>query len=60
LIEKGNDANLPQITTEIEERDRRDSERKNAPLAVAGGALYIDSSEMTLDAVIEEVLNLIR
>ncbi|MDP3878602.1 MAG: (d)CMP kinase [Methylobacter sp.] len=60
LIEKGNDANLPRITTEIEERDRRDSERKNAPLAVAGGALYIDSSEMTLDAVIEEVLNLIR
>lgn len=60
LIEKGIDANLLQIITEIEERDRRDSERKNAPLAMAGGALYIDSSEMTLDAVIEEVLNLIR
>jgi len=60
LIEKGIDANLLQITTEIEERDRRDSERKNAPLAMADGALYIDSSEMTLDAVIDEVLNLIR
>lgn len=60
LIEKGNDANLAQITNEIEERDRRDMERKAAPLAMASDALYIDSSDMTLDSVIEEVLNLIR
>ena len=59
LIEKGIDANLVQITNEIEARDCRDSERKAAPLAMATDALYIDSSNMTLDAVIEEVLNLI-
>lgn len=60
LIEKGIDANLVQITNEIEERDRRDMERKAAPLAMASDALYIDSSDMTLASVIEEVLNLIR
>lgn len=60
LIEKGNDANLVQITSEIEERDRRDMERKTSPLVMACDALYIDSSDMPLDAVIEEVLNLIR
>ncbi len=60
LIEKGIDANLAQIINEIEERDRRDMERKTAPLAMASDALYIDSSDMTLDSVIEEVLNLIR
>jgi cytidylate kinase len=60
LIEKGIDANLAQITNEIEERDRRDMERKTAPLTMASDAIYIDSSNMTLDAVIEEVLNLIR
>ncbi|MGZ4977320.1 MAG: (d)CMP kinase [Methylobacter sp.] len=60
LIEKGIDANLAQITSEIEERDRRDMERKAAPLAMANDALYIDSSDMTLESVIEEVLNLIR
>lgn len=60
LIEKGIDANLARITNEIEERDRRDMERKAAPLAMASDALYIDSSDMTLEAVIEEVLNLIR
>ncbi len=60
LIEKGIDANLIQITQEIEERDSRDMNRKNAPLAMASDALYIDSSYMTIDAVIEAVLNLIR
>ncbi len=60
LIEKGIDANLVQIINEIEERDRRDMERQTAPLAMANDALYIDSSDMTLASVIEEVLNLIR
>jgi cytidylate kinase len=60
LIEKGIDANLALLTNEIEERDRRDTERKTSPLAMASDALYIDSSDMTLDAVINEVLNLIH
>ena len=60
LIEKGIDANITQITQEIEARDYRDMSRKSAPLAMASDALYIDSSEMTIEAVIEEVLNLIR
>ena len=60
LMEKEIDANLAQITNEIDVRDRRDRERETAPLAMASDALYIDSSDMTIDAVIEEVLNLIR
>ncbi|MGZ8151991.1 MAG: (d)CMP kinase [Methylovulum sp.] len=60
LIEKGIDANLPRLLADIEERDRRDTERAAAPLAMASDALYIDSSEMTVDAVIAEVLNLIH
>lgn len=60
LIEKGIDANLHIITNEIEERDRRDMERKTAPLVMASDALYIDSSDMAIEAVVEEVLNLIR
>jgi len=60
LIEKGIGANLTRIINEIEERDRRDMERKTAPLTMANDAFYIDSSDMTLEAVIEEVLNLIH
>ena len=60
LIEKAIDANLAKIKSEIEVRDRRDMERETAPLAMASDALYIDSSDMTINAVVEEVLNLIR
>ncbi|GAB6141857.1 (d)CMP kinase [Methylosoma difficile] len=60
LIEKGIDANLPSLLNDIQERDRRDSERATAPLAMAGDAVFLDSSEMDVDAVIAEVLSLIQ
>lgn len=60
LIEKEIDVNLTKIMNEIEVRDRRDMEREAAPLAMAADALYIDSSDMTIEAVVEEVLNLTR
>ncbi len=60
LIEKGICANLQRITQEVEERDRRDRERSVAPLAKAKGALYIDSSEMNITLVVNQVLNLVQ
>jgi cytidylate kinase len=60
LIEKEIDVSLTQIITEIKARDRRDMERKAAPLVMASDSLCIDSSDMTIDAVVEEILNLIR
>ena len=60
LKEKGIDANLLRITQEIEERDRRDQERKAAPLAMAEDARYIDSSNMSVERVIEEVIKLVQ
>ncbi len=60
LIEKEIDANIVEITSEIEARDRRDMERETAPLTMAVDALYIDSSNMKIEQVVEEVLNLIR
>lgn len=60
LIEKGIDANLLQITREIEERDRRDSERATAPLMVPEGATAIDSSSLSIQQVIDTVMTLVR
>lgn len=60
LIEKGIDANLIQITREIEERDRRDSERATAPLIVPEGAYFLDSSNLSIGEVIDEVMSLVR
>ena len=59
LIEKGIDATLMQITQEIQKRDLRDQQRSTAPLAMASDALYIDSSELSIDAVIDAIYNLI-
>lgn len=60
LKEKGNDANLAQITKEIKERDQRDQERATAPLKAADDSLYIDSSNLSIDQVIEDVMNLVQ
>jgi CMP/dCMP kinase len=59
LMEKGIDVNIRQITREIEERDCRDKGRKTAPLAQAVDALLIDSSALTIEAVIAQVLSLV-
>lgn len=60
LKEKGIDANLESLILDIEARDRRDSERATAPLKMADNALYIDSSNMSIEAVLEEILALVR
>lgn len=57
---KGIDANLSTITADIQERDQRDSERQISPLVPAADAVYIDSSTMSIQAVVEEVLSLVR
>jgi cytidylate kinase len=58
LKDKGLDVNLDGLTREIEERDRRDRERQEAPLVAAEGAALIDSSDLTIEEVIERVLAL--
>ncbi len=60
LIKKGIDANLTKIINEIQARDKRDTERKTAPLAKATNALYLDSSDLSATQVIEKILNFIR
>jgi CMP/dCMP kinase len=37
-------------------RDRVDSSRSNAPLKIAGGAILIDSTHLTVDRVVEEII----
>jgi len=60
LIEKGVDANLSRLLLDIQERDRRDSERAAAPLLIAADAVFLDTSEMPVESVIAEVLRLIN
>ncbi len=58
LIEKGDDANIRALQREIEERDRRDSERSASPLRPAENAVQVDTTEMTIEQVVASVLEL--
>jgi cytidylate kinase len=60
LKEKGFDVNLPALFAEVEARDRRDAERAVAPLRPAPDARVIDSTAMTIDAVVAAVLDEVR
>lgn len=56
----GRTVDLAETRRDIEERDKRDSERDVAPLRKAEGALVIDSSNAGADAVAAMVLSYIR
>ena len=45
---------------EIEARDKMDSSRKAAPLVVAGDARVLDTSHLTLDGVVDAILDILR
>lgn len=56
LIEKGHSVDLRQITDEIVERDRQDSNRAVAPLRRASDAILIDTTLMTVEDVLDVLL----
>ncbi|MEJ2213677.1 MAG: (d)CMP kinase [Gammaproteobacteria bacterium] len=60
LIEKGLNANLADLVSEIQERDERDRNRSVAPLCAADDAVVIDSSDMTIPEVIKLVLDAVK
>ena len=60
LQEKGEDCNLEEIAHDIEERDRRDMTREIAPLKQAEDAVLVDSSDMTINEVVTEIVALAR
>lgn len=53
---KGEDSNYEDIEKDIYERDQRDMGRETAPLKKAEDAILIDSSHMTKEAVVSEIL----
>jgi cytidylate kinase len=54
---KGIDVTLPALSRDIEDRDRRDSERSVAPLKPAEDARILDSSGLSIEAVTQTVLD---
>ena len=58
LIEKGQTPDLEQIKKDIEARDYQDMHRDIAPLKQAEDAILIDSSDMTIDEVVGEIIRI--
>ena len=57
LISKGISANITALRADLEARDARDMSRSVAPLRPAPDALSLDSSALSIDQVVTQVLN---
>jgi cytidylate kinase len=60
LKEKGVEANLDEIEKDIIERDNRDMSREFAPLKQAEDAVYLDTSDMSVDDVVQTIVDLCK
>ena len=56
LIDKGFSASMQDLLSDLQARDDRDTNRAIAPLIPAEGAFILDTSNMTADQAIDEVL----
>lgn len=48
------------VLQEMQERDRRDRERELSPLVPAEDSIYIDTTRLTVDEVVERILELVE
>lgn len=60
LLSKGVSTNLEQLQTEIEWRDKQDSEREIAPLKMAEDAIVIDSTNLSIQEVVNKILEFVK
>ena len=60
LQEKGPVCNLDEIQKDIEERDQRDMNREISPLRQAEDAVLVDSSDLTIQQVVDRILQIFR
>jgi len=60
LKEKGVDVDLQQTIAEVEERDAADTSRTHAPLRQADDALVVDSTHLSIDDVLKNMLLVVK
>ena len=60
LKEKGVTANLAGLSLELAERDERDMKRAASPLVAGADSVLLDTTGMSIDAVVDRVLQIAR
>lgn len=58
--EKGIKTSFEEVLKNIIDRDKRDSTREVAPLKQAEDAIYVDSTNMTIEEVVEEIIRIVK
>ncbi len=58
--ENGRTSTYEQTLAEINQRDERDVSREDSPLSIAGDAVVIDTSELDLTEVYEQMMRVVR
>ena len=56
--ERGDDCDIKEIERDIIARDEQDMNREVAPLRQAEDAVLVDSSDMTIDQVVDEIIRI--
>lgn len=59
-IEKGINCTYQEVLENIKERNRLETEREIAPLRQADDAIYVDSSDLTIEEVVEKIIEVIK
>jgi len=57
---RGNTADFDAVQADVHRRDARDRGREASPLVAAPDAIPIDSTSLTIDAVLSEMLTVVR
>ena len=60
LMERGEEITLESVIREIESRDLKDSSREHSPLEKAKDAIEIDTTKLSIDAQVNEIVSLIE
>lgn len=60
LKNKGFDVNLARLLESIQARDVRDSSREASPLKAADDALLLDTSDLTIEEVVAQILDFVK
>lgn len=59
LVEKGQHANYEKVLKEIQQRDYQDTHREIAPLKMARDSIKVDTSDMSIEQVVEKIKTIV-
>jgi cytidylate kinase len=59
LVAKGESLSHEDLVARLQDRDRKDATRTHAPLKRAEGQVHVDTSDMTIDGVVDRLVGLV-